>query len=245
MFFYHVGRYLLLISRSIAKPESFKVFKRSLVHEIDSIGINSLAIVAIISLFMGMVVTIQTAVAIDNPFVPDMLIGFTSRQSMVLEFSTTIIGLILTGKVGSSIVSEIGTMRVTEQIDALEMMGINSANHLIFPKMLAAMFINPFLVILSMGIGILSGWLVGDLTGLCASKDYLEGIQYDFEVFHVFYALVKSVCFAFLFVTIPAYFGYYVKGGAIEVGKAGTSAVVWCSGLILAVNYVLTQLMLI
>ena len=243
--FYHIGRYFILINRSIGRPESFKVFRNAFLNEVVSIGINSLAIVAIISLFIGMVVTIQTATAIDSPFVPDKLIGFTSRQSMILEFSSTIIGLILAGKVGSSIVSEIGTMRITEQIDALEMMGINSANYLIMPKIFAAVFINPFLVVISMAIGILSGWVVGDVTGLCSSADYIEGLKLDFKPFHIGYAFIKSVFFAFAFVTIPAYFGYYVKGGAIEVGKAGTQAVVWSSGAILFLNYILTQLILI
>ena len=235
----------MLIGRSIGRPESFKVFRTALVNELYSIGINSLPIVAIISLFIGMVITIQTATAIDSPFVPDMLIGFTSRESMIKEFSTTIICLILTGKVGSSIASEIGTMRVTEQIDALEMMGINSANYLIMPKLIASVMIIPFLVVISMAIGILSGWVIGDVTGLCGSEDFIAGVKLDFNpTLHMGYAFLKAIFFAIAFSSIPAYFGYYVKGGAIEVGQAGTRSGVWTSIAILALNYILTQLIL-
>lgn len=213
-------------------------------YEINSLGINSLPIVLIISIFTGAVITIQTAYNVDSPFIPLYTVGLATRDSIILEFSPTIISLILAGKVGSSIASEIGTMRVTEQIDALEIMGINSSSYLVLPKILAALLINPFLIILSMGIGIFGGWVFGVLAGSVTTTEYLYGIQYAFRPFYVAYALIKTFFFAFVITAVPSYYGYYTSGGALEVGSSSTKAVVYSSIYILIINFILTQLIL-
>jgi len=242
--FFHIGRYYTLIIRSFAKPEKKNVFKKRFFYEVDSLGIGSLPIVMIISLFMGAVITIQAAFGFESPWIPLYAVGLTARDSIILEFAPTLVSLILAGKIGSSIASEIGTMRVSEQIDALEIMGVNSASHLIFPKILAALFINPFLIIISMFSGIVGGWIFGTLTGVVAPDEYIYGIQYDFRTYNVVYALIKTVVFAFIISSVPAYHGYFTKGGALEVGKSSTTAVVYSSLLILTFNFILTQLLL-
>jgi len=238
------GRYLLLMLKVFRGPDKWEVYKKQLITEIYSLGIESLGITAIISVFMGAVVAIQTAYNIDSPLIPMKLIGFTVRQSVILEFSPTIISLILAGKVGSRIASEIGTMRITEQIDALDIMGINAPNFLIFPKVTAAILINPVLIILSMGFGIVGGYLVAATTNLVTTQDYLEGIRDVFEGFTIVYALIKTVVFAFIITTISGFEGYFVRGGAIDVGSASTRAVVWSSIMIILFNLILTQLLL-
>ncbi|MEZ5081848.1 MAG: ABC transporter permease [Bacteroidales bacterium] len=238
------GRYILLMIKVIGKPDKFKVFRKQLMIEIYSLGIESLGIVAIISIFMGAVVAIQTAYNIDSPLIPLTMVGFTVRQSVILEFSPTIMSLILAGKVGSRIASEIGTMRVTEQIDALEIMGINPANYLIFPKISAAMLINPVIIIISMGFGLVGGWLVSKFTNLFTPQDYISGLRLVFDGFSIVYALIKTVVFAFLITSISGFEGYTVKGGAIQVGAASTKAVVWSSIMIILFNLILTQLLL-
>lgn len=243
--FFHFGRYFLMMGRVFSKPEKFSIYRENTFKEMISLGIGSMGIVAIISLFMGAVITIQTATNIDSPWIPSYTIGFTTRQSVILEFSPTIIALILAGKIGSNIASEIGTMRVTEQIDALEIMGINSAAYLTLPKILAALIINPFIIIYSMFLGMFGGWIVAVGTGIVTSNQYIYGLQYDFKAFHITYALVKTVAFAFVITSVPAYHGYYTRGGALEVGRSSTRAVVYSSISILLVNYVLTQLLLI
>ncbi len=238
------GKYILLMIQVIRRPEKGSVYRSQLITEIQSLGVESLGIVAIISLFMGAVVAIQTSYNIDNPLIPVSTIGFTVRQSVILEFAPTIISLILAGKVGSRIASEIGTMRVTEQIDALEIMGINPANHLIFPKVTAAMLINPVLIILSMYFGIIGGWLVAVFTDLYTVNEFIYGIRCCFEGYSIFYALIKTVVFAFLITSISGFEGFIVKGGAVEVGAASTRAVVWSSIMIILFNLILTQLLL-
>ena len=240
----NVGKFSRFIALVMTKPEKGKSFFEQIIREIHKLGINSIGIVAIISLFMGAVITLQTAYNMVNPLLPDYLVGYTTRESMILEFSSTIVGLILAGKVGSNIASEIGSMRVTEQIDALEIMGINSANHLVLPKIIAAVFINPFLYILSVFIGIVGGLLSGYLSGTVNITDYIEGVQFAFIPYYITYSLIKTVVFAFIITAIPSYYGYYVKGGSLEVGKASTKAVVNSSILILLANVVLTQLLL-
>ncbi|MFT3737346.1 MAG: ABC transporter permease [Breznakibacter sp.] len=214
-------------------------------QEIEKLGLNSLGIVFVISVFMGAVITIQTAINISSPLIPKYLVGLASRDSIILEFSSTIVSLILAGKVGSNIASEIGTMRVTEQIDALEIMGINSAGFLVLPKVLASVSIFPFLVAISMGVGIAGGWMAGTLTGTVPSAEYIYGLQYLFIPYYVVYSLIKSVVFAFIISTISAYWGYYTNGGALEVGRSSTKAVVVSSIQILLFNLLLTQLLLI
>lgn len=242
--FEQTGSYALLMSRVFRRPNRHSLFITELVSEIQKVGFDSLGIVAIISVFMGMVVTIQTAYNIDSPLIPLSMVGFTARQSVILEFSPTIISLILAGKVGSSIASEIGTMRVTEQIDALEVMGVNSANYLILPKIIAAMLFNPVLIIFSIGLSLLGGYFVALFTSLYTPGDYVSGLRWAFEGFTVFYALIKTVVFAFLITSVSAWQGYRISGGALEVGRSSTTAVVNSSILIILFNLILTQLLL-
>lgn len=234
----------MLMYRVFQKPEKGVMFRRQLMHEINSLGIQSLAIIIIISLFMGAVVAIQTIYNIDSPFIPIRTVGFTVRETMILEFSPTMMSLILAGKVGSQIASEIGTMRITEQIDALDIMGINSANYLIFPKIAAAILFNPFIVILSMGFGVFGGHLVALTTGLLTPYDSIEGFRLDFDTFSIYFALIKTVVFAFILTSVSAFMGYFVKGGALDVGNASTKAVVWSSFIIILFNLILTQIFL-
>ncbi len=238
------GLYIKFVQRVFAKPHKHTVFIKQVIKEAESLGTNSVGIVLIISIFMGAVITLQTAYNIEMPFIPRYTVGVAARDSILLEFSSTIVGLILAGKVGSSIASEIGTMRVTEQIDAIEIMGINSAGYLVLPKVLGFMLMMPFLVLLSMGVGITGGWLAGDLTGEVPSPDFVYGIRYAFVPFYIAYSLIKCVVFAFLISTVSAFYGYYVKGGSLEVGKASTKAVVVSSIQILLFNLILTQLLL-
>ena len=242
--FTHFGRYYMLMARTFAKPERNKIYFKQTIREIDKLGINSIGIIFIVSVFMGAVITLQTRYNLENPLIPLYLVGLTARDTMILEFSSTIVGLILAGKVGSNIASEIGTMRVTEQIDALEIMGINSASYLILPKIVAAVFINPFLNVLSMFVGIAGGWLAAVGTGALSTADYLFGIHYAFIPYYIVYSMVKTVIFAFIITSVPAYHGFFVKGGALEVGKASTKGVVYSSILILLFNVIITQLML-
>lgn len=243
-FLFNLGRYYLLMRLVFKKPERFSIYLKQVMKEIDSLGINSLGIVTIISIFMGAVITIQTAFGIDESWTPAYLIGFATRDGVILEFSPTVISLILAGKVGSHIASEIGTMRVTEQIDALEIMGVNSAGYIILPKIIAAIFIFPLLIIISMFLGISGGWAFGMITDTITSADFIYGIQYDFNSFKITYALIKTVVFAFIITSVSSYYGYYAKGGALEVGRASTKAVVYSSIILLLFNLLLTQLLL-
>lgn len=240
----NLGSYLILMRQVIAMPLRANIFRRQLFAEIQNLGFDSMGIVAIISIFMGAVVTIQTAYNIDSPLIPLTMIGFTARQSVILEFAPTIISLILAGKVGSRIASEIGTMRVTQQIDALEVMGINSANYLVMPKILASMIFNPVLIVLSISLSLFGGWLVAILTNLYTPHDYISGLRINFDGFTVFYALIKTVVFACIIASVSGYQGYRISGGALEVGQASTRAVVHSSISIIVFNLILTQLLL-
>jgi len=240
----HIGKYLVLLTRVFSKPEKLSIYYKETIKEIDKLGINSIWIVVIISVFMGAVITIQTAYNTENPIYPKYLIGLTARDTLLLEFSSTIVALILAGKIGSNIASEIGTMRVTEQIDALEIMGVNSASYLILPKIVATIFFSPFLCIMSMFLGIFGGWVAGVSTGVMTSQDYIYGIQYAFVPYYIVYALIKMAIFAFLITSISAYHGYYSQGGSLEVGQSSTKAVVHSSIFILLFNVILTQLLL-
>ncbi|MDY0254834.1 MAG: ABC transporter permease [Tenuifilaceae bacterium] len=242
--FHIIGRYILFMGKVIAKPEKWKIFYRDTVKEIDKLGINSIGIIAIISFFMGAVITIQTAYNTENPLLPNYLIGVAARDSILLEFSSTIVALILAGKVGSNIASEIGTMRISEQIDALEIMGVNSASHLVLPKIVAAMLFNPFLCIMSNAVGIIGGWIVGNLAGVITTQQYVEGILYAFIPYYIVYGVIKTIVFAFIITSVSAFYGYYVSGGSLEVGRSSTKAVVYSSVVILLFNLILTQLLL-
>jgi phospholipid/cholesterol/gamma-HCH transport system permease protein len=232
----------MLLQKVFKKPQKYKIYLRQIIHEIDSIGISSMSLVAIISVFMGGIITIQAAFSFTSPLVPIYAVGFTARESMLLEFSPTVICLILAGKVGSNIASEIGAMRITEQIDALEIMGINSAGYLIFPKIAAAIFIFPFLIALSMFLGLCGGFMMGVSSGACTAYEYVYGIQAFFEPWKLNYAFTKVLVFAFLITSVSSYYGYNTKGGALEVGRSSTNAVVYSSILILFFNLVLTNL---
>lgn len=241
---YNIGRYIQLIGRVFARPEKRLIYYRQTIREINKLGINSSGIVVIISLFVGAVITIQTNYNIENPWLPRYLIGVTVRDSLLLEFSSTMVALILAGKAGSSIASEIGMMRITEQIDALDVMGINSAGFLILPKVIATVFFFPILCLLSIFVGLLGGYLSCVLGDVIPPNDYIYGIQYVFYPHYVWYALTKTAFYAFIITTVSSFHGYFVEGGAIEVGKASTRAVVQSSILILLANLVLTNLLL-
>ena len=242
--FITIGKYFLFLKKVFSRPDNFSVFYKNVIKEIFSLGISSIGFVAFVSLFVGAVVTLQVAYNLENPLLPTYLIGLATRDTIILEMAPTMISLILAGKMGSNIASTIGTMRVTEQIDALEMMGINSSSYLVLSKIVALIFINPILIIFSMFLAILGGWFFGDISGLCSTAEFLDGVQYYFIPFNVFYAIIKTIFFAFIIATVPAYYGYYTKGGALEVGVSSTKGVVSSSILIIIFNYVITQLLL-
>jgi phospholipid/cholesterol/gamma-HCH transport system permease protein len=225
------------------KPTKWSVMRNLIFKEVDDLIIDSLGIVSFISFFVGGVVAIQTALNLTNPLIPKYLIGFATRQSVILEFAPTFISIIMAGKMGSFITSSIGTMRVTEQIDALEVMGVNSLNYLVFPKIIASL-LYPFVIGISMFLGILGGWIAGVYGGFATADEFIQGLQSEFIPFHIVYAFIKTILFAFLLSTIPSFHGYYMKGGALEVGKASTVSFVWTSVMIILVNYILTQLLL-
>lgn len=241
---FHIGRFFVFMYRVFSKPEKHKIWFRQFFREVQSLGLSSTGIIILVSLFIGAAITIQMAYNITSPLVPDYVISLTTRDTMLLEFSSTIISLVLAGKVGSNIASEIGTMRVSEQIDALEIMGINPASFLVSPKIFAFMFFIPFLVIISMFVGIAGGWLSAVFVGVISPQDYITGIQLYFIPYYVTYSIIKSLFYAFLIVSISSYQGYYVSGGALEVGRASTRAVVYSIVLILTFDLVLTQLLL-
>ncbi|MEJ6821069.1 MAG: ABC transporter permease [Flavobacteriales bacterium] len=243
-FFEGIGAYAMLMSKVFRRPDRWIIFYRALLQEIRLLGLDSIGIVAVLSVFMGAVVTIQTALNLSDPLIPAYYIAIATRESITLEFSPTVISLILAGKVGSNIASSLGTMRVSEQIDALEVMGVNSASFLILPKIVAQLLFNPILIILSIALGLWGGYMVGGALGLISFSDTLIGYRMEFMPFYTFYALIKTVAYAFIIGSISAYCGYTVKGGAVEVGVASTNAVVRsCLAIILA-NYVLTDLIL-
>jgi len=238
-----IGSYAIMIKEVFRKPTKWSIMKSLILKEIDELIFGSLGILIFISFFIGGVVAIQTALNITSELIPKNLVGFATRQSIILEFAPTFCSIIMAGKVGSYITSSIGTMRVTEQIDALEMMGVNALNFLVFPKIIA-LLLYPFLIAISMYIGIFGGWFAGVFGGFSTSADFVEGLQLDFIPFHVTYAFIKTLVFAFILATIPSFHGFYMKGGALEVGKAATTSFVWTSVVIIILNYVLTQLLL-
>jgi phospholipid/cholesterol/gamma-HCH transport system permease protein len=239
----HIGNYFIMLTKIFGKFTKWKVLRPLIFKEIDVLIIGSLGIVSFISFFVGGVVAIQTALNMENPFLPKNLIGFATRQSVILEFAPTFISVIMAGKVGSFITSSIGTMRVTEQIDALEVMGVNTYNYLIFPKIIA-LSLYPFVIGISMFLGILGGYIACVYGGWTSSSEFIEGIQLDFIPFHITYAFIKTAFFSFILATIPSYHGYFMKGGALEVGKASTISFVWTSVAIIIINYLITQSLL-
>jgi len=219
------------------------VLKSLILKEIDDLIIGSMGIVSFLSFFIGAVVALQTALNLNNPLIPKSLVAYAARQSIVLEFAPTFISIIMAGKVGSYITSSIGSMNVTEQIDALEVMGINSLNYLIFPKIIAMLFY-PFVIAISMFLGIFGAYTAAVMGGFVPPDIFVQGLQEDFIPFHLVYAFIKTFLFAFILATVPAYHGYYMKGGALEVGEASTTSFVWTSVVIIITNYAVTQLLL-
>lgn len=225
-------------------PEKWKVFFKQLLFEINKLGVDSIPLVIIISIFIGAVICIQMTINIVSPLIPSYATGLTTREILLLEFSSTMMSLILAGKVGSNIASEIGTMRVTEQIDAMEIMGINSASFIVLPKIIGFVLFVPILCIFSMFMGLIGGALIAEFTSMLTIGNYIYGIQSFFNEWYVWYGIIKTVIFAFIITSVAAYYGYYVKGGSLEVGQASTKAVVSSSILILLADVILTKLLL-
>lgn len=238
------GKYCMFMKRVFAIPDRWRVYLKRTVAEISKLGVDSIPLVIIISLFIGAVITIQMQLNIMSPLIPSYSVGLATRDIVLLEFSSSILCLILAGKVGSNIASEIGTMRVTEQIDALEIMGVNSCNYLVLPKVTAFVVFMPVLVIFCMGTSLIGGYLIAAITNMISVSKYVYGIQTLFNEWYVWYALIKSVVFAFIISSVSSFFGYYVKGGALDVGKSSTNAVVTSSILILLFDVLLTKLLL-
>ncbi len=240
----NIGKYLILLKKTFARPEKTLVYYRQTLREIENHGIGSILIVVIVSIFVGAAITIQTNYNIENPLLPSYLVGVAVRDSLLLEFSSTMIGLVLAGKIGSSIASEIGMMRVTEQIDALEVMGINAPGYLILPKIIATVFFTPMLCVISVGMGLIGGYLVCLIGDVIPVHEYKLGIQYSFYPHYLSYAMIKTAFYGFIISTLSAYHGFHVQGGAVEVGKASTRAVVLSCILILLADLVLTNIIL-
>ena len=242
---YHVGRYSQLMYRCFSKPQRAGVFVSQTLKEIDRLGVSSLFITLIVSLFMGAVLTIQTQNNIENPLLPDYTVGLVTRDTLLLEFCSMVLCLFLAGNIGSNIASQIGTMRISEQIDAMDIMGVNSANYIILPKIVAVVLYIPVLVVFSMFAGMLGGYLIAAFTDIITTSKFIYGLQYWFIEWYVYYSLIKAAVFAFIIASVSAYWGYFVRGGTLEVGKASTRAVVTCSVLILLADVVLTQILLL
>lgn len=239
-----VGQYYLLMKRVFQKPEKWRIFWKQYAAEAEKLMLDSIPIVSIISIFIGAVIVIQTANNLESPFIPKMYVGYMARESLVLEFCSTMIALILAGKIGSNIASEIGSMRITEQIDAMEIMGVNSANYLILPKITSATTLGPFLMLESFMVGLLGGALIVIFTGMVTLAQYIEGIQFAFKPFYIYYSMTKTGVFCFIITSISSFFGYYAQGGSLGVGRSSTRAIVASSVLILVFNLVITKLML-
>ena len=230
--------------RVFARPERWGIFLRQMMREVFQLGVDSIPIVLLISFFIGAVICIQMKLNIENAWMPPFTVGYATREIMLLEFSSSIMCLILAGKVGSNITSEIGAMRVTQQIDALEIMGVNSANFLILPKVAALTAMIPILVIFSIVSGIIGAYAIGYFTGIMTPDDLTCGLQYEFQQWYIWCSIIKAIFFAYIITSVASYYGYTVEGGSIEVGKASTNSVVSCSVLILFADIVLTQLLM-
>ena len=243
-FLINVGRYLLFLKMVFRKPEKWKLIWRQFVIETDKLILSSILIVGVISLFIGGVLVIQTASNLENPIIDKMYIGYMVRESLILEFCSTMIALILAGKMGSNIASEIGSMRITEQIDAMDMMGVNSAGFLVLPKSVAATVLSPLLMLLSLALGLLGGWIVVEATHIIPPPSYITGIKAFYNGFYIFYSCFKMSLFCFMISSISAFNGYYAKGGSLGVGRSSTQSIVTVSILILLFDLIVTQLML-
>lgn len=242
--FEQIGRYCQLMGKVFSIPEKPGIYGRRIMYEMEALGFNSIGLTAIISIFIGAVITLQMAINLESPFIPKYLIGYATRETMILEFSSTVVALILAGKVGSNIASEIGTMRITEQIDALEIMGVNSASYLILPKIVSTVVFFPLLTLLSIIIGTVGGYIIAAATDIMIPAQYIEGLFYCFRTYSIVYSLIKMAVFAFIITSVSAFCGYYAKGNSLEVGKSSTRAVVASSIAIMLFNLILTQLLL-
>ena len=226
------------------KPDKGRIFWRQYAVESQKLILDSIPIIGIISLFIGAVIVIQTANNMGNPFIPKMYVGYMARECLVLEFCSTMIALVLAGKIGSNIASEIGSMRITEQIDAMDMMGVNSANYLILPKVAASVTLSPFLMLISFVLGLIGGAAIVIFTGIITFSQYIDGLQFAFKVFYIYYSMIKMAVFGFIITSVAAFFGYYATGGSLGVGRSSTKAIVVSSVLILIFDLVLTELIL-
>lgn len=238
------GAYILLMKNVFRKPEKWNIFWKQFILDVEKLVIESIPIVAVISVFIGAVIVLQTASNLENPLIPKMYVGYMTRESLVLEFSSTMIALILAGKVGSNISSEIGSMRITEQIDAMEMMGINSANYLILPKITAATIFNPLLMLMSFILGLLGGALIIYVTDIITLGQFADGIRFAFRPYYIYYSMTKMAIFSIIITSVSAFYGYYATGGSLGVGRSSTKAIVVSSVMILVFNLVITKLML-
>lgn len=242
--FEKVGEYFLFLRMAFKKPERWSLYWKQFILESDKLIVSSVLIVAVISVFIGGVLAIQTASNLENPFIDKMYVGYMVRESLILEFCSTMVALILAGKMGSNIASELGSMRITEQIDAMDMMGVNSAGFLVQPKIIAATLLSPILMLLSFVLGLIGGYLVVSFTGIIRTASYYEGIKYCFNGFYVFYSCFKTALFCFLISSIASFEGYYAKGGSLGVGRSSTRAIVTTSILILMFDLIVTEVML-
>ena len=243
-FLVSVGRYFLFMKMVFRKPEKWKIFWRQFVMEADKLILSSIILVGVISVFIGGVLVIQTASNLENPLIDKMYIGYMVRESLILEFCSTMIALILAGKMGSNISSEIGSMRITEQIDAMDMMGVNSAGFLVLPKVIATTLLSPLLMLLSLALGLVGGYIVVEATQIIPTASYITGIKAFYNGFYIFYSCFKMSLFCFMISSIAAFNGYYAKGGSLGVGRSSTRAIVTTSILILMADLMVTQLML-
>jgi phospholipid/cholesterol/gamma-HCH transport system permease protein len=243
-FFSELGKFLLMIKGMFSRPENWKMYWREFMHQCSEIGIGSLGIVAIISLFMGAVSTVQTAYQLTSPLIQKYTIAMVVRDTVILEFAPTLVCIVLAGVVGSKIAGELGNMRVSEQIDALEIMGINTKAFLVLPKILAALVVIPMLVVLAAFLGIWGGRLAGTLTGILSADEFDKGLLVAFDPYNAFFCMVKAYTFAFIISSVPSFYGYNVKGGALEIGRSSTRSVVVSCITILFADYLLSALLL-
>ncbi|MFN8249107.1 MAG: ABC transporter permease [Ferruginibacter sp.] len=243
-FFTHFGKYILMLKGMFSKPENAKLYWKEFMHQCSEIGIGSLGIVAIISVFMGAVSAVQTSYQLASPLIPLSTIAQIVRDTVILEFAPTLVCIVLAGVIGSKIASELGNMRVSEQIDALEIMGINTKTYLVMPKIAAALLVLPMLVVIAMVLGIYGGRVAGAASGILSVDTYDQGLLLNFTPYNVTFALIKAYTFSFIISSVPAYYGYYVKGGSLEIGRSSTKSVVVSCVMILLADYVLAAMLL-
>lgn len=239
-----IGEYILFLRQVFRRPENWRLYARQFFMEADKLIVSSVFIVGVISMFIGGVLVIQTASNLENPFIDKMYVGYMVRESLVLEFCSTMVCLILAGKMGSNIASELGSMRITEQIDAMDMMGVNSAGFLVRPKIYASTLLSPLLMMLSFVLGLVGAWIVVKATGIIRAASFIEGIKYCYNGYYVFYSCFKTSLFCFIISSVAAFKGYFAKGGSLGVGKSSTQAIVASSILLLLADLVVTELML-